>query len=910
MPAATAPRTLERAPDAELALMKSVIDTVIAYKDESGNTIADVFMEVVNRRAFPDYFQIIKNPIALQNILNKLKQKRYPSFKVFINDAARVFHNAKTYNRPSSQIYQDAVTLEGVLLEELKKLTKMENPVITEEDAVLPDLGPLPTTDSEGEDEEEGAGPEAEAEAEEEEGSNDGSGDEEEDEEDEDEEDEEAEDEEAEDEDEEMEDADATKDDAENESDDGASRTRRSSRRSVKKLTDVGNDDDEEEKKPRGRKEPKRRGRPPRVDAPFECRIKSILKGIRKYRTPEDGPRHAAFEKIPDPKISPEYHRVIENPIAIDTLKKKVKRRVYKTVDEFMDDVYLMFDNALQYNEDDSQIYLDATFLKDEAKKLFEAEMEKDDSSYIDPSSKSSSDRDPVASIEHKGDTFSIGDWIELTNPLDADKPIVAQIFRTFKKRSDGKLGINVCWYYRPENTVHRANKRFYENEVAKTGQYRDHDVEDIVGRCFVMFYTKASRGRPAGSKGKNIYICEARYNEEKRLFNRIKTWKSCIPDEIRSRKDDTELWQKQVPLKKFPSPIKHLLPADAKMGDKIPTATWVREDAPPRGAVYLGERRSVDSPSPEPTPPPRPKSPTPPPPPPPQAVPTTQPRPQASRRPTSTSSGTPAPAAMTPRQFHQGLQAQLAPMPGPGMYGQFTPQPQPQQPFYQPPPQQQQQQQPQQQYPQAPYPQMSMMGVPGPSQGHNSHPRPQGDAGNDMPGEHNVFAVNAAWTTKALEHLETRNGIPVFYSGIPQNVANTRITFQDWGYPFNQGSGIPVRGHREAQCQAAVRRLLQADANGIPLDDDQKWAWEEATKTLQDFQERERTAGSTALEDRPLHVAMKYPLEQAFSKLLDMKEQTGGTIEMDLYPNEEVRHFRNLKREREREGMQNGPGG
>ncbi|KAF3188544.1 hypothetical protein TWF225_003493 [Orbilia oligospora] len=880
MPATTTtPRTSERAPDAELALMKSVLDTIISYKDENENPIAEVFMDVVNRRAFPDYFQIIKNPIALRNVLNKLKQKRYPNFKTFINDCSRVFHNAKTYNRPSSQIYKDAVTLEGVLLEELKKLTKLENPVITEEEAVLPDLGPLPTTDSEGEDEE----GEGDAGAEEEDGSNDGSGDEEE-EEDEDEEDED--DEEAEDEDEEMEDADAIKNDPDNGSEDGASRTRRSSRRSAKKITDTGDDDDDDddEKKPRGRKEPKRRGRPPRVDAPFECRIKSILKGIRKYKTDDDGPRHAAFEKIPDPKISPEYHRAIENPIAIDTLKKKVKRRIYRTVEEFMDDVYLMFDNAIRYNEDNSQVHRDAIFLKAEAKKIFDLEMEKDDSSYIDPSSKSSSDRDPVAFIEHNGDTFSIGDWIELVNPLDDKKPIVAQIFRTFKKRSDGKLGINVCWYYRPENTVHRVNKRFYENEVAKTGQYRDHDVQDIIGRCFVMFYTKASRGRPIGSQGKNIYICEARYNEEKRLFNRIKTWKSCIPDEIRSRKDDTELWQKQVPLKKFTSPIKHLLPSDAKMGDKPPTATWVRDDAPPQGAVFLGERRSVDSPSPEPTPPPKPKSPTPPPPPPPQAAPATQPRPQSTRRTTVAQPiMTPAPVTAQ-RQIYQ-TPAQLAPMPGP--YAQFTPQQAPAA-FYATP---------QPQYPQTPsYPQMQIMGVPGPSQGHGQI-RPQADVGSDMPGDNNAFTINTAWTPKALSHLETRNGVPVFFSGTPQNVSNTKITFQGWGSPFNQGPGVPLRSPSEARCQAATRRILQADTNGIPFDEDQKWAWDDATKTLNEFTEREHAAGAKALDNRPLHVAMKAPLETAFAKLLNTKE-----IETDLYSNEEVRHYRSLKRKRGKE--------
>lgn len=316
-------------------------------------------------------------------------------------------------------------------------------------------------------------------------------------------------------------------------------------------------------------------------------------------------------------------------------------------------------------------------------------------------------------------------------------------------------------------------------------------------------------------------------------------------------------------------------------MGDKPPTATWVRDDAPPRGAVFLGERRSVDSPSPEPTPPPKPKSPTPPPPPPPQAAPASQPRPQSTRRVTAAQPiMTPAPVPAQ-RQIYQS-QAQLAPMPSP--YGQFTPQQASMQ--YYPAAQQQ--------YPQAtPYPQMQMMGVPGPSQGHG-HIRPLADVGADLPGEHNAFTINTAWSPKALAHLQTRNGLPVFFSGTPQNVSNDKMTLQGWGYPFNQGPGIPLRSPREARCQAATRRILQADANDIPFDEDQKWAWDDATKTLKEFTEREHAAGATALDDRPLHVAMRVPLEQAFAKLLNTKE-----IETNLYSNEEVRHYRNLKRKR-----------
>lgn len=41
-----------------------------------------------------------------------------------------------------------------------------------------------------------------------------------------------------------------------------------------------------------------------------------------------------------------------------------MKRRRYKTIEAFMADVNLMFDNAKMFNEDDSQVFLDAVSLQ------------------------------------------------------------------------------------------------------------------------------------------------------------------------------------------------------------------------------------------------------------------------------------------------------------------------------------------------------------------------------------------------------------------------------------------------------------------------------------------------------------------------------------------------------------------
>ena len=188
--------------------------------------------------------------------------------------------------------------------------------------------------------------------------------------------------------------------------------------------------------------------------------------------------------------------------------------------------------------------------------------------------------------------THAVGDWVHINNPNDPRKPIVAQIYRTWQDR-DGHKWVNACWYYRPEQTVHHYEKHFFENEVVKTGQYRDHRIEEIDDRCFVMFITRYPKGRPRGLPGdKAIYVCETRYNEEKFKFNKIKTWASCLPDEVREKDYEMHLYAVPIRMKKVSSPIKHLLQVDAKETDDLPKPTWAHPNAPPMiGAVHRRPR-------------------------------------------------------------------------------------------------------------------------------------------------------------------------------------------------------------------------------------------------------------------------------------------------------------------------------
>jgi chromatin structure-remodeling complex subunit RSC1/2 len=242
---------------------------------------------------------------------------------------------------------------------ELQKL--VDKKIITETDAVLPDLGEIPEVEDSPP-----PGPE----------------------------DEEVEDEEEDEEEEEEE------DDSE---DDGARKPRRRGRPSLaaiakrdgSKVDDGGKDDPESHKK---------RGRPPKVHTPMEARINAVLKGLRKFKNPGGDLKILHFEKLPDKAAMPEYYQDIKNPIAMDLIKRKAKRKKYQSVDQVMKDLELLFENAKAYNLEDSQIYRDAVDLQREARALAEQEKQKPDSDYVDEDG-----RLPLPEIQHNGETWKVG---------------------------------------------------------------------------------------------------------------------------------------------------------------------------------------------------------------------------------------------------------------------------------------------------------------------------------------------------------------------------------------------------------------------------------------------------------------------------------------------------------------------
>lgn len=536
--------------------------------DGNGDVVWNTFHRLPLRTG-TDYYKVIMNPISLHSVKQKAKKGQYTNAQDFIRDLAQITWNARLYNERGSIFYDHALILDNYLRDKILPRMTSDKSIVNHQELFYPDLGPLPDDDGEGSGGVESEIPQYGM-------------------------------------------MEEDYDDNGNEGDYDDIQTTPKARPYDASALVPGIKFGSGSNTPISIQSPYlmpgssagklesgiRRGRPPTVDKPYETRIKLILKNFKKLRHPHDMNRALAsfFDKLPD-KNNGDYYRIIKDPISLSEIRAKLRARKYRNVDEFLNDLNLMFHNNKIYfgNDQYSTIYQDCLLFEDEANKIINVELLKLETDLLSLGAPGSDGilRFPLDSLELNGYTYKVGDWVLINNANNPDKPTVGQIFRLWSTK-DGTQYTNVCWYYRPEQTCHRYDRLFFINEVCKTGQYRDHLASEIVGPCYVIFLTRYQKGDlPKGiiPDGCPWFICEFRYNETSHVFNRIRTWRACLPDETRDNPEPPV-----VPLKeprkliKYESPIKSLLPQGADITMPIPEITpGPTPNTPPLlGSVYI----------------------------------------------------------------------------------------------------------------------------------------------------------------------------------------------------------------------------------------------------------------------------------------------------------------------------------
>ncbi|XP_069692754.1 ATP-dependent helicase brm-like isoform X2 [Periplaneta americana] len=94
--------------------MRKLMSIVIKYTDRDGRTLSGPFMKLPSKQELPHYYNIIKRPIDIKKIQQRLEENKYNTFDDIERDFVQMCRNAQKYNEEASLIHEDSIVLETV----------------------------------------------------------------------------------------------------------------------------------------------------------------------------------------------------------------------------------------------------------------------------------------------------------------------------------------------------------------------------------------------------------------------------------------------------------------------------------------------------------------------------------------------------------------------------------------------------------------------------------------------------------------------------------------------------------------------------------------------------------------------------------------------------------------------------
>ncbi|XP_021376481.1 protein polybromo-1-like isoform X21 [Mizuhopecten yessoensis] len=548
----------------------TIYKTVYDYTDADNRPLRMIFMELPSKRDYPDYYQVILNPIDMVTIEAKTKGEKYYSENELIVDFELMFNNARHYNEEESQVYKDANTLEKLVknkwrnmlqtMEARKALSRNVKTNVCEKSTRMKDkkVTPLPTklqdiyntihnyTDVRGRAlatpflklplkteypdyyevikkpvdmqriQQKSTANQYES----------------------------------------VEDmvADFVQmfDNAckYNEPDSLIYKDALTLQRvCLEKKLEMSNDGVNDI---------------PDVRAGVLEMMTSLFISTYNYQDEEGRCYSDSFAELPerDPDEDLETSKQKEKPLSFDQIKRNLDKGRYRRFDKFQEDMFEVFERARRLSRTDSQLYEDAIemhlfFIKTrdetcrngeilltpalsyterhlqaaldvekieklpmEQQSMEEKRARQEAEEYNTPS------EGGLDSFRYKEEIFHVGDFVYIEPREKGQEPHIMCIEKLFVDQTDTQM-LHGNWFYRPNETFHLATRKFLEKEVLKSDSYTSIPLTQVIGKCYIMFVKDYFKYRPEGIPDHDVYVCENRYVAKHKCFKKIKIWQS-----------------------------------------------------------------------------------------------------------------------------------------------------------------------------------------------------------------------------------------------------------------------------------------------------------------------------------------------------------------------------------------------
>lgn len=251
-----------------------------------------------------------------------------------------------------------------------------------------------------------------------------------------------------------------------------------------------------------------------------------------------------------------------KKPLTLDIIKRRLDKGCYIRLDRFQEDMFEVFERARRVSRTDSQAFEDSVELqsyfiklRDElcangdvlqspalnygsqdlaesveatkAQKLPQEQQEAAAEQTMQEEQKEEQ-RDNEASssdsTEHRGIVIHVGDFVYVEPKEKGMEPHITGVDRLWRDKS-GEQWLYGCWFYRPNETFHLASRKFLQKELFKSDNYNSTPVNQVLGKCYVMPVKDYFKSTPEGFDDKDVYVCESRYSARNKAFKKIKIW-------------------------------------------------------------------------------------------------------------------------------------------------------------------------------------------------------------------------------------------------------------------------------------------------------------------------------------------------------------------------------------------------
>merc|ERR1711997_645526 len=102
--------------------MKKLIEAVMQYEDSDGRVLSEPFYKLPSRKELPDYYEIIRRPVDIAKIQQRIDDDKYDEMDALEKDFMLMCKNTQKYNEDGSLIFEDSIVLQSVFTNARERL--------------------------------------------------------------------------------------------------------------------------------------------------------------------------------------------------------------------------------------------------------------------------------------------------------------------------------------------------------------------------------------------------------------------------------------------------------------------------------------------------------------------------------------------------------------------------------------------------------------------------------------------------------------------------------------------------------------------------------------------------------------------------------------------------------------------